>query len=66
MRKHYTVAGHGFTVDAEEAVFSGMEQYEPFLDEENTDSLFTLYVQESATPTNRQATRSRQKRPKCS
>ena len=50
MRKHYTVAGHGFTVDAEEAVFSGMEQYEPFLDEENTDSLFTLYVQESATP----------------
>ena len=50
MRKHYTVAGHGFTVDAEEAVFSGMEQYEPFLDEENTDSLFTLHVQESATP----------------
>ena len=50
MRKHYTVAGYGFTVDAEETVFSGMEQYKPFLDEENTDSLFTLYVQESVTP----------------
>ncbi len=50
MRKHYTVAGHGFTVDAEEAIFNRMEQYTPFLDEENTDSLFTLHVQESATP----------------
>lgn len=50
MRKHYTVAGHGFTVDAEEAVFTGMNQYTPFLDEENTDSLFTLYVQELVTP----------------
>lgn len=50
MRKHYTVAGHGFTVDAEEAVFTGMNQYAPFLDEENTDSLFTLYVQELVTP----------------
>ena len=50
MRKHYTVAGHGFTVDAEEAVFTRMNQYRTFLDEENTDSLFTLHVQESATP----------------
>ena len=50
MRKHYTVAGHGFTVDAEEAIFNRMEQYTPFLEEENTDSLFTLHVQESATP----------------
>ena len=50
MRKHYTVAGHGFTVDAEEAIFNRMEQYTPFLDEENTNSLFTLHVQESATP----------------
>lgn len=50
MRKHYTVAGHGFTVDAEEAIFNRMEQYTPFLDEENTDSLFTLHVQESVTP----------------
>ena len=50
MRKHYTVAGHGFTVDAEETIFNRMEQYTPFLDEENTDSLFTLHVQESATP----------------
>ena len=50
MRKHYTVAGHGFTVDAEEAIFNRMEQYTPFLDEENMDSLFTLHVQESATP----------------
>ena len=50
MRKHYTVAGHGFTVDAEEAIFNRMEQYTPFLDEENMDSLFTLHVQESVTP----------------
>ena len=50
MRKHYTVAGHGFTVDAEEAVFNRMAQYTPFLDEENTGFLFTLHVQESTTP----------------
>lgn len=50
MRKHYTVGGHGFTVDAEEAVFTRMNQYDPFLDEEKTDSLFTLYVQEADTP----------------
>lgn len=50
MRKHYTVAGHGFTVDAEEALFTRMNQYNTFLDDENTDSLFTLHVQESTKP----------------
>ena len=50
MRKHYTVAGHGFTVDAEEAVFTEMKQYQPFLDDEEDNTLFTLHIQESATP----------------
>jgi hypothetical protein len=50
MRKHYTVAGHGFTVDAEEVVFTEMKQYQPFLDDEEDNTLFTLHIQESATP----------------
>lgn len=50
MRKHYTVAGHGFTVDAEDAVFTEMEQYQPFLDDNEDNTLFTLHIQESATP----------------
>jgi len=50
MRKHYTVAGHGFIVDAEEAVFESMDQYRPFLDEKEDNALFILHVQKSATP----------------
>ena len=51
MRKHYTVAGHGFIVDAEEALFTEMKQYEPFMDEdEDGSTLFTLRVQKSVAP----------------
>ena len=50
MRKHYTVAGHGFIVDAEESVFTKMKQYQPFLDDKEDDTLFTLRVQESVSP----------------
>ena len=50
MRKHYTVAGHGFIVDAEEALFPEMKQYEPFMDEEDGNTLFTLCVRKSDTP----------------
>ena len=50
MRKHYTVAGHGFTVEAEEALFTEMKQYEPFMDEEDGNALFTLRIQKSDTP----------------
>lgn len=50
MRKHYTVAGHGFIVDAEEALFTEMKQYEPFMDEEDGNTLFNLRIQESDTP----------------
>ena len=51
MRKHYTVARHGFMVDAEDALFPEMKQYEPFMDEdEDGSTLFTLCVQKSDTP----------------
>ena len=50
MRKHYTVAGHGFTVDAEDAVFTEMKQYQPFLDDKENQTLFTIRVQESVSP----------------
>lgn len=50
MRKHYTVAGHGFFVDAEDAVFTEMKQYEPFMDEEDDNTLFTLRIHKSDTP----------------
>ena len=50
MRKHYTVAGHGFIVDAEESVFTEMGQYLPFLDYKEDNTLFTLHVQNIATP----------------
>ena len=50
MRKHYTVAGHGFIVDAEETLFPEMKQYEPFMDEEDGNTLFTLRVQKSVAP----------------
>ena len=50
MRKHYTVAGHGFIVDAEDTVFKEMEQYQPFLDDQEDNTLFTLRVQESVSP----------------
>ena len=50
MRKHYTVAGHGFTVDAENAVFTEMKQYQPFLDDKENQTLFTIRVQESVSP----------------
>jgi hypothetical protein len=50
MRKHYTVAGHGFTVDAEDAVFTEMKQYQPFLDDNEDNTLFTLHIHKSATP----------------
>ena len=50
MKRHYTVAGHGFIVDAEEALFPKMKQYEPFMDEEDGNTLFTLRVQKSDTP----------------
>lgn len=49
MRKHYTVAGHGFTVDAEDAIFTEMKQYEPFMDKED-NTLFTIHIQKSDTP----------------
>ena len=50
MRKHYTVAGHGFIVDAEDAIFTEMKQYEPFMDEDDGNTLFTLRIQKSDTP----------------
>ena len=50
MRKHYTVAGHGFIVDAEDAIFTEMKQYEPFMDEDDGTTLFTLRIQKSDTP----------------
>ena len=50
MRKHYTVAGHGFIVDAEDSIFTDMKQYQPFMDEEDDNTLFTLRVQKSNTP----------------
>lgn len=50
MRKHYTVAGHGFIVDAEESVFTEMTQYLPFLDDNDDNTLFTLRIQKSDTP----------------
>ena len=50
MRKHYTVAGHGFIVDAEENVFTEMEQYQPFMDDNEDNTLFTLRVQKSVSP----------------
>ena len=50
MRKHYTVAGHGFIVDAEDSIFTDMKQYQPFMDEEDGNTLFTLRVQKSDTP----------------
>jgi hypothetical protein len=50
MRKHYTVAGHGFIVDAEDSVFTDMKQYQPFMDEEIGNTLFTLRIQKSDTP----------------
>ena len=50
MRKHYTVAGHGFLVDAEESVFTEMKQYQPFLDEREDNTLFAIHVEESVTP----------------
>lgn len=50
MKKHYTVAGHGFTVDAEESVFTEMTQYLPFLDDNDDNTLFTIRIQKSDTP----------------
>ena len=50
MRKHYTVAGHGFMVDAEDSVFPEMKPYQPFLDEREDNTLFTIRVQESVSP----------------
>lgn len=50
MRNHYTVAGHGFMVDAEDSVFTTMKQYQPFLDDKKDNTLFTVYVQESLSP----------------
>ena len=50
MRKHYTVAGHGFMVDAEDTMFTLMEQYLPFLDDREDNTLFTLRTQEGVTP----------------
>ena len=50
MRKHYTVAGHGFIVDAEESIFAEMTQYQPFLDDNDDNTLFTLRIQKSDTP----------------
>ena len=50
MRKHYTVAGHGFTVDAEDSIFTEMKQYEPFMDEEDGNTLFTIRIQKSDIP----------------
>ena len=50
MRKHYTVAGHGFTVDAEDSIFTEMKQYEPFMDEKEDNTLFSLRIQKSDTP----------------
>ena len=50
MRKHYTVAGHGFIVDAEDSVFTEMKQYQPFMDDEDSNTLFSLRIQKSDTP----------------
>jgi len=50
MRKHFTVAGHGFIVDAEDTVFPLMEQYLPFRDDKEDNNLFTIRVQESVSP----------------
>ena len=45
MRKHFTVAGHGFIVDAEDIVFTMMDQYQPFMDDKEDNTLFTLRVE---------------------
>jgi len=50
MRKHYTVAGHGFIVDAEDTVFTEMKQYRPFMDDKEDNTLFTLRVHKSVSP----------------
>ena len=50
MRKHYTVAEHGFWVDAEDSVFPQMKQYQPFLDDKEDNALFTIRVQKSVSP----------------
>ena len=50
MRKHFTVAGHGFIVDAEDFVFTEMEQYLPFSDDREDNTLFTLRVQQYTSP----------------
>jgi len=50
MRKHYTVAGHGFIVDAESSVFTRMVQYQPFQDDSIDNTLFTARVHESVSP----------------
>ena len=50
MKQHYTVAGHGFTVEAEESLFAEMLQYQPFIDELGSNTLFTVHIQESTAP----------------
>ena len=50
MRKHYTVAGHSFIVDAEESIFTEMKQYDPFMVEKEDNTLFTLRVLKSDAP----------------
>ncbi len=50
MKKSYQVAGHCFTVEAEDAVFSDMAQYEPFLMEQAmTHQVFALKVSAAET-----------------
>jgi len=54
MKNSYVVAGHCFSVEAEESVFSEMAQYEPFLiKEEGSNLVFSLKVPAAAfAPTN--------------
>ncbi len=50
MKKSYQVAGHCFTVEAEDSVFSDMAQYEPFLMEQAmTHQVFALKVSAAET-----------------
>lgn len=51
MRKYYIVAEHGFSVEAEESIFSFMTQYEPFLADKSTSKeVFNLHIHQTQKP----------------
>lgn len=50
MKKSYIVAGHCFSVTADETVFRHMKQYEPFCTDETCSGLFSLNIQYADKP----------------